>query len=481
MESTPTPPHIVILPTPGMGHLIPLGEFAKKLHRLHGFTATFILPTDGPLSKAQSAFFSALPAAIDHLLLPPVSFDDLPPDVKIETRISLTVTRSFPAIRAALASLHASKKIAAFFVDLFGTDAFDAARELNIPCYIFYPSTAMALCMFFYLPELDQTVSSEYRDLPEKVKIPGCLPIHGGDLFDPAQDRKNEAYRWVIHHMKRYRLADGIVLNSFKELEPGPIDYLLQAEEGKPRVYPVGPITKMGSESAEDGSGPCSKWLDEQPSGSVLYVSFGSGGTLSHAQTIELAIGLEMSEQRFLWVLRLPNGAIANATYFNVSNTGDPLAYLPEGFLERTKGRGLVVPFWAPQAQILAHGSTGAFLTHCGWNSVLESVTNGVPMIAWPLYAEQKMNAVIVHEDARVGLRVRPEENGLVEGVQVANVVKGLMEGEEGKGIRSRMRDLKDAAAKTLAENGASTKFLDELASKWKTTTISSNAEQRNM
>ncbi|KAH6779622.1 UDP-Glycosyltransferase superfamily protein [Perilla frutescens var. hirtella] len=471
MESSP---HIVILPSPGMGHLIPLGEFAKKLHRLHGVTSTFILPTDGPLSKAQSSFFSSLPSAVDHLLLPPVSFDDLPPDVKIETRISLTITRSLPAIRRGLASLHESKKIAAFVVDLFGTDGFDAARELHIPCYIFYPSTAMALCMFFYLPELDKTVSSEYRDLPEKVQIPGCIPIHGGDLFDPAQDRKNEAYKWVIHHMKRYRLADGIVLNSFKELEPGAIEYLLQKEEGKPRVYPIGPVIKMGSESSDDDVS--SKWLDEQPSGSVLYVSFGSGGTLSHAQIIELALGLELSAQRFLWVLRLPNNAVSNATYFNISNSGDPLAYLPEGFLERTKGQGLVVPFWGPQSQILAHTSTGAFLTHCGWNSVLESVTNGVPMIAWPLYAEQKMNAVMIHQDVRVALRVHPDDNGLVHRVQITNVVKALMEGEEGKGIRTRMRDLKDAAAKTLAKNGASTKFLAELAAKWNITTATATS-----
>nr|QNV69589.1 glycosyltransferase [Mentha x piperita] len=468
-----SPPHIAVIPTPGMGHLIPLGEFAKKLHRFHGVTTTFILPNDGPLSAAQSAFFAALPAAVDHLLLPPVSFDDLAPDTKIETRICLTITRSLAAIRSAVAALHESKNLAALVVDLFGTDAFDVSRELHIPSYIFYPSTAMALCMFLNLPELDKTVSSEYRDLPEKIKFPGCTPLHGGDLFEPAQDRTNDAYKWAIHQMKRYRLADGIVLNSFKEMEPGPIEYLLQEEKGKPRVYPIGPIIKMGPKPEDDSSCPCSKWLDDQPSGSVLYVSFGSGGTLSRDQIIELASGLEMSEQRFLWVLRLPNDALSNATYFNVSSKGDPMAFLPEGFIERTKGRGLVVPFWAPQAQILAHGSTGAFLTHCGWNSILESITNGVPMIAWPLYAEQKMNAVILHEDAKVAIRVHPREDGLVDRVQITNVVKGLMEGEEGKGIRSRAKDLKDAASRTLSENGASMKFLNDLASKWKSGTTS--------
>ncbi|KAG6395023.1 hypothetical protein SASPL_145614 [Salvia splendens] len=454
-----THPHIAIIPTPGMGHLIPLGEFAKKLHRLHGVTTTFILPTDGPLSSAQSSFFSSLPSAIDLLLLPPVSFADLPSDVKIETRISLSISRSLPDIRRSLSSLHSSHNLSALVVDLFGTDAFDAARDLQIPSYIFFPSTSMALSMFLNLPDLHNAVSGEYRDLPEKIKFPGCTPLHGSELFEPAQDRSNEAYKWAIHHMERYRLADGIVLNSFKELEPGPIEYLLRHEQGKPPVYPIGPLIKMGSKPESDAACPCATWLDDQPSGSVLYVSFGSGGTLSRDQIIELASGLEISEQRFLWVLRLPNNAISNATYFNVSNSGDPLAYLPEGFLERTKGRGLVVPFWAPQAQILAHGSTGAFLTHCGWNSVLESVTNGVPMIAWPLYAEQKMNAVIVQEDAKVALRARPGENGIVDRVQIAKLVKGLMEGEEGKGMRSRTRDLKDAAEKSLSEIGESTKF----------------------
>ncbi|GFP91930.1 hydroquinone glucosyltransferase [Phtheirospermum japonicum] len=470
-----TPPHIAILPTPGMGHLIPLVEFAKNLHHHHRISATLIVPTDGPLSAAQTAFLADLPSAVDYVLLPPVNFDDLPADVKIETRISLTVTRSLPSICDAVRSLNDARKLSALVVDLFGTDGFEAASKFNIPAYVFYPSTAMALSLFLYLPKLDETVSSEYREVTEKIQIPGCIPVHGKDLLDPVQDRKNEAYKWTLHHAKRYILADGIILNSFKELEPGPIEYLQKKENGKPSVYPVGPLVQMGSSKSEADGPPCAslKWLDEQPSGSVLYVSFGSGGTLSHDQIIELALGLEMSEQRFLWVLRCPNNTTSNATYFDIKNSGDPLAYLPEGFVERTRGRGLVVPLWAPQAKVLAHGSVSAFLTHCGFNSILESVVHGVPMIAWPLYAEQRMNAVMLHEDVKVALRPRVGEDGLVGRVEIANVVKGLMEGEEGKGIRSRIRDLKDAAKNVLSENGSSTKLLAELAAKWKSNSAS--------
>ncbi|KAL0426098.1 UNVERIFIED_CONTAM: Hydroquinone glucosyltransferase [Sesamum radiatum] len=294
----------------------------------------------------------------------------------------------------------------------------------------------MALSLFLYLPKLDETVSCEYREVAGKLLIPGCTPIHGRDLLEPLQDRKNDAYKWVLHHTKRYRMAEGIILNSFKELEPGAIEALQEKEDGKPVVYPIGPLIQAGSKSEVDESCGCLKWLDEQPSGSVLYVSFGSGGTLSHDQMVELALGLEM-----------------------------------KGFLERTKGRGLVVPTWAPQAHILSHASTGAFLTHCGWNSILESVVNGVPMIAWPLYAEQRMNAVMLHEDVRVALRPKAGDNGFVGQDEIAKVVKGLLEGEEGKEIRSRMRDLKDAAAKVLSENGSSKKLLAELGAKWKSNT----------
>ncbi|GAV56904.1 UDPGT domain-containing protein [Cephalotus follicularis] len=271
----------------------------------------------------------------------------------------------------------------------------------------------------------------------------------------------------MLHHAKRYKLAEGIMVNSFPELEAGAIKALQEKEPGKPPVYPIGPLVKMGSSGNTDDS-DCLKWLDNQPHSSVLFVSFGSGGTLSSDQISELALGLEMSEQRFLWVVRSPNDKVANATFFSVeSGHRDPSDFLPKGFLERTKGRGMVVPSWAPQAQVLSHGSTGGFLTHCGWNSTLESVVNGVPLIAWPLYAEQKMNAVMLTEDIKVALRPNASESGLIGRVEITRVVKALMEGEEGKMVRYRMKDLKDAATKVLSEDGSSTKALSELAHKW--------------
>uniref|UniRef100_A0A7C9ELQ7 Glycosyltransferase n=3 Tax=Opuntia streptacantha TaxID=393608 RepID=A0A7C9ELQ7_OPUST len=459
--------HVVIVPTPGMGHLIPLVELAKRLVNLptHRFTFSFIIPTQGPATEAQRAAVGSLPSGrAECYFLPPVSMDDLPPDAKIETKIALTLARSLPALRARLRTLSRAQVLV---VDLFGTDAFELCPEFGLRPYIFYPTTAMCLSFFFQLPQLDSQVSCEFKELVEPVEVPGCVPVRGKDLLDPVQERKNDAYKWVLHHAKRYRLAEGILVNSFMELEKEAIEALQKPEPGKPPVYPVGPLVQTGLSKGVEGC-ECLEWLDEQPSGSVLYVSFGSGGTLSHEQLIELAHGLEMSGLRFLWVVRSPNDKAANATYFSTSQGGmDPLDYLPKGFLERTKGRGLAIPTWAPQIKVLSHESTGGFLTHCGWNSILEAVVHGVPLIAWPLYAEQKMNAVMLTEGLKVAVKPTANETGLVCRGDIATMVRGLMEGEEGKEIRSKMKDLKDAASRVLSEEGSSTKALCEVAHKW--------------
>ncbi|XP_027337373.1 hydroquinone glucosyltransferase-like [Abrus precatorius] len=469
--TTSLPPLVAMMPSPGMGHLIPMIEFAKRLTRHHNLHVTFLIPTNAPPSKPQTTLCSSLSRAISHLFLPQVPLSDLPPNTKIETLISLTVLRSLPSLRHSLAALH---RVAALVVDSFGTDAFDVAGELNIPSYLYFSSPGMVLSFAFYLPRLDKEVQCEYKDLVEPVNIPGCVPIHGKDFAEPLQDRNNDAYNTLLYHCKRFSLAKGIIENSFPELEPQVIKWLLKEEQGRPPVYPVGPLVNEDIAQTEEQC-LCLKWLDEQPRGSVVFVCFGSGGTLSRAQTEELALGLEMSEKRFLWVAKCPDDYIPNASYFTVDSDPDPLDFLPNGFLERTEGRSLVVPNWAPQAQVLSHGSTGGFVSHCGWNSILESVVNGVPLVAWPLYAEQKMNAVLVTEDIKVALRPNVRANGLVEREEIASVVKKLMEGEEGKKLLHRMKELKVAAAIALGENGSSNEQISQVALKWKGETTTTN------
>jgi len=462
--------YIAMLISPGMGHLIPLAELAKVLVSRHGFTVTLFIPTiaSQPL-EAITNFLKTLPNDIDYILLPPVNFDNLPSgDTKPEARICLTVTRSLGSIRDSLGSLASRAKRVALVTDCFSLDAFEVAKEVNVPFYLYIPTAAMNLHFMLYLPTLHEEVKCEFRDMPDPIRLPGCVPLHGRDFVDPTQDRASEGYKWILHHSKRTCLADGILLNSFMELEPGPIEALLREEPGRPPVYPVGPIIQSGSSDEPGGSTECLRWLDGQPNGSVLFVSFGSGGTLTNEQIQELAYGLEMSGERFLWVVRSPDETSSSGSYFSAQTREDPFGFLLNGFVDRTRDRGLLVPSWAPQIKVLSHPSTGGFLTHCGWNSTLESITHGVPLIAWPLYAEQKTNAVMLTEGIKVAIRPKANQKGLIERDEISRVIKNLMREDEGKTIRLKAKELKEAAKATLDENGASTKMLKEVALKWR-------------
>ncbi|KAH9734258.1 UDP-glycosyltransferase 72B1 [Citrus sinensis] len=323
--------YVAMVPTPGIGHLIPLVELAKRLVHQYNFLVTIFVPTidDGTGSSIQTIrqVLESLPTSISTIFLPPVSFDDLPDDFLIETRITLTLVRSLSSLRDALKVLAESTRLVALVVDPFGSAAFDVANEVGVPAYVFFTTTAMALSFLFHLPELDVKFSCEYRDMPEPVQLPGCVPVHGRDFADGFQQRKNEAYRFLLSFSKQYLLAAGIMVNSFMELETGPFKALMEGESSfkPPPVYPVGPLIQTGSnnETNNDRSLECLKWLDEQPSESVLFVCFGSGGTLSQEQLNELALGLEMREEGKLLrkKMRALKDAAANALSPDGSST----------------------------------------------------------------------------------------------------------------------------------------------------------------
>ncbi|KAJ1388298.1 UDP-glycosyltransferase family, conserved site [Sesbania bispinosa] len=462
--------HIAVISIPAFSHQASIIEFCKKLLHLHQhFHVTCIFPTIAAPIPATVKLLESLPSTIDFTFLPSVNKEDLPQDVSPAVQIQLAVSQSMQSFHNTLRSLCSTTPLVALVADPFANEALEIAKEFNLLSYIYFPPSAMTLSLFLHLPTLHEEVSCEYRDLTEAIQIPGCIPIHGHDLPEHFQDRSSLAYELILQRSKRFSLADGFLVNSFLKMEEGTVRALQEHNRSKndAPVYLVGPIIQTGSSSEPNGSesdSECVRWLEKQSPKSVMYVSFGSGGTLSQEQLNELALGLELSGQKFLWVLRAPSDS-ANAAYLGAAND-DPLKFLPNGFLERTKGQGLVVPSWAPQTQILSHTSTGGFLTHCGWNSTLESIVHGVRMITWPLFAEQRMNAVLLTDGLKVALRPKFNENGIVEKEEIAMVIKGLMVGEEGNGIRQRIEELKDAAADGLKEDGSSTMALSQFGTR---------------
>lgn len=456
-----------MLLSPGIGHLLPLIGLAENLISDNNFTVTIIISTIGQPPTTTKSIINSLPEEIKTVFLPPVVFDQT---VRPELQIFQTINISLPSIRNLFQSFVQNKTpISTLIVDIFGTDSFGIAKELNIPCYVF-GSSALGMTHLLSLSEISKTTSFNN---PEAVNLPGCIPIHAEDVPPTTRDPRSETHKFLVHHAGGCRSADGVILNSFMELEPATILALQEDEPGKPKFYPIGPQVQKEIPAAvgggyDGGDSPIIDWLSKQPTGSVLFVSFGSGGTLSLDQLTELALGLEMSGERFLWVTKSPNEKSALGSYFSIDSETNPLGFLPVGFLGRTKERGMVVSTWAPQLEILGHSSTAGFLTHCGWNSVLESIVNGVPMIAWPLHAEQHINALLVTEGLEVALRPKSSENGLVGREEIAKIIKSLVNGEEGKKILEKVIALKEAAAKALSENGSSTKVLSQLVLKWK-------------
>ncbi|EFJ11435.1 hypothetical protein SELMODRAFT_126247 [Selaginella moellendorffii] len=254
--------------------------------------------------------------------------------------------------------------------------------------------------------------------------------------------------------------SDGILFNSFTELEPELFKALAESfEEIKHHeLLPIGPLfpskyfaTKESAVLRSSEEERCQSWLDEQPVESVLYVSFGSFALLTPRQISELALGLEASQQRFLWVVPVKNKSIEGLEVL-----------LPEGFLKRTEERGLVLPSWAPQHLILAHSSLGGFLTHCGWNSTLEAITlAGVPVIGWPFLGDQAPNCRYLVDGLRIGVEVIGNDNGLVDSNEVERVVREIMESPGAEGMKSRVKEFKAAASRAVAQGGSSQKNFD--------------------
>lgn len=223
------------------------------------------------------------------------------------------------------------------------------------------------------------------------------------------------------------------------------MEYLTQ-KMGHGRVFGVGPVSLLGGSDfmtrgqTESGSGSdVVQWLDEKPDGSVLYVCFGSQVFLTRDQIEALAIGLEESGVHFVWVMK-------------------PESVDPAGI---GSGRGMVIKGWAPQLSILSHRAVGCFLSHCGWNSVLEAVVAGVMILAWPMEADQYVNARLLVDDHGAAVRVCEGRNSVPDSAELARTIAESMSGD--KTHKLKAKELKDKAIEAIKEGGSSSRELDRL------------------
>lgn len=252
----------------------------------------------------------------------------------------------------------------------------------------------------------------------------------------------------IFNAFRDVKAADFILCNTVRELEPSTVSAL----RARKPFYSIGPVFPKGFTTSDVATSlwpesDCTQWLDTKPPGSVLYVSFGSYAHMSRADLVEIAHGLSLSEVDFVWVLR--------ADIVSSNN----IDLLPDGFEEQLGDRAIIIP-WCRQNAVLSHPAIGGFLTHCGWNSILESIWSGVPLLCFPLLTDQFTNRKLAVDDWRIGLNLSDRNKTTRE--EVAKKIVRLMSKESGSEFKNAVGAVKKKLEEALMPDGSSTKDFDQ-------------------
>ncbi|KAK2662401.1 hypothetical protein Ddye_000975 [Dipteronia dyeriana] len=453
---------IALYPSPGRSHLVSMIELGKLiLTHCPSFTITIIISEAPFETGSTSQYIQSISATA-----PSIIFHHLPTTSSSTTNVDI-ITQSFELPRQnnsnfhqALLTISKSSNLKSLILDFFCNASFEiSSTGLQIPTYYYITGNLGGLSVFLYLPTLHKNTTNSLKEVGgELINIPGWkVPISAKDMPQPMQDRTTKVYNYFLETAIQMPKSAGIIVNTVESLEKGVLNAILDGlctpgEQTVPRIYSLGPLIVSGDgKSSGEVKHECINWLDSKPKSSVVFLSFGSVGKFTGKQLKEMALGLETSGVNFLWVVRPPPGE-------DRANAGDWDSLFPDGFLERIKNRGYVAKSWAPQVEVLSHESVGGFVSHCGWNSSMEAVRAGVPILAWPLYAEQKLIKVTLVEELKVALPVMPAEDGVVSAAELEKRVTELMdsESEDGKSLRERVLSARQVLLTAYSQDGPS-------------------------
>lgn len=424
-------PRILMFPWLGHGHISPFLELSKKLVR----RAFSIILCSTPANFASiKPKFSKEPEAksirLVELHLP--SLPGLPPPLHttngLPPHLMPTLKKAFNMSSSNFISILESHRPDVLVYDLLQPWAAAAAAVLDIPAVLFVTSSAT---MFSHVVHVDKRPGTLFPFNSIYYRDYEILNELKAQKFKEQEKKDKACVRACFG-----RSWDIVLVKGFKEVEEKYCKYLSELTEK--RVIAVGPLVQEPTNNIQEND-PFMGFLDDKEKGSTVFVSFGSEYFLSMEDMQQIARGLERSVVNFIWVVRFPKGD-------NIINLED---VMPEGFLKNVVGRGMVVKGWAPQANILAHPSIGGFVSHCGWNSVMEGMKLGVPFIAIPMHLDQPVNARLVAEIG-VGEEVVRDKNGRLHPESIAGVIDRVVVGKKGEGVRKAARNI----SKKMADNG---------------------------
>ncbi|KAK2664982.1 hypothetical protein Ddye_003556 [Dipteronia dyeriana] len=463
--------HVLMVSFSAQGHINPLLKLGIRLvsKGLHVTLATTEVAQDRMFKSFAAAAATTTISSVSDIQL---AFFSDGFDMDYDRKANLdhymeTLGKVGPINLSKLIQQHyhdKQKKLCCIISNPFVPWVADVAVEHGIPCAMLWiqPCSLFTIYYRFY-NNLNQFPTLEKPDLT--VELPGLPILNPQDLpsFVLPSNPFGSLPKLFIELFPNMKKHNWVLANSFLELEKEAIDSMSELCPIRP-VGPLVPPSLLGQDhenlfdveiqlrKPEDS---CLEWLSNQADSSVIYVSFGSIIDLSAKEMEAIATALKNSKRPFLWVVKKPEFP-----------TADKSGEIPQGFFEETKKQGLIVS-WCPQTKVLAHPAIACFITHCGWNSMLETISAGVPVIAYPQWSDQPTNAMLVSDVFKIGSRLGTNEDGVVNSEEVEKCIEEIIHGVKSEEYKKNAMELKLAAREAVACGGSSDRniqlFVEEI------------------
>ncbi|KAL4568541.1 hypothetical protein LXL04_024155 [Taraxacum kok-saghyz] len=437
--------HVLVIPYPLQGHVLPLMEFAHYLAKegvkvtfvnteaIHKVVTSNLVEKDG--DEDDQMHMVSIPDGLEPL-------DDRKNYMKVFDSILETMPTNLEELVEKI-NKESNNPVTCIVADIFMGWALTFARKIGIKGAAYCPPAATTIA----------TMICAQQWIDEGIMNSDGIPLNNdmlqlSETMPPVDPTKlewmcaggvtppEESFKYVKVAIEGTKAADRIISDSSIELEPATFNAF-------PQLLPIGPLLasirhakQTGQFWEEDTS--CLSWLDQQQANSVIYVAFGSSTIFDKRQFEEVAIGLELSNRPFLWVVRT-----------DMTKEND---CFPDGYEERIGSRGKIVS-WAPQQKVLAHPSVGCFMSHCGWNSSLEGVTNGLPFLCLPYFTDQFLDEIIICDVWKTGLGFKKDEQGIITGEEIKSKIEQIF---TEKSFKDKALELKEKVLNSVQSGGSS-------------------------
>ncbi|XP_047309111.1 beta-D-glucosyl crocetin beta-1,6-glucosyltransferase-like [Impatiens glandulifera] len=421
--------NVVMVPWLAHGHVSPYLELAKRLADRN--FQIYLCSTPINLSSIKKRVTQKYSQSIKLIEFHLPSLPDLPPNFHTTNGLPLHLNSVLKRANA-MASPSLTETIRTLKPDILIYDfehqqALIDAASLGVPIVQFFITSASIVCNYFKAvlkPDVEIPLSSTnpHANNYWQRKRQEMLKQHTNDQGGQSRSDGVQPTR---------KATDTVLVKTFGEIEEKYIEYGPKLFGIK--IVPTGPLVQKPEEDGEDNNDEIMDWLNKKEKSSTVFASFGTEYFPSREEREEIAKGLELSMLNFIWVLKF-----SNEDKISIEEA------LPNGFLTRVGDRGLVVEKWVPQARILGHPNVGGFVSHCGWGSLMEAISFGIPIVGIPMNVDQPGNARVV-EEMGVALEVNRDDNGGLDGEEIAAFIREVMVGDEdGKKIRDKVGEMKD-------------------------------------